>query len=274
MTLHTYDYPQRSPEWFAARCGIVTASIVDKLLTIAAPSATDYDCPTCEVPAGDPCISLTRKTPTAIKTVHDMRVSAANIAASTAPPVITPADNDTSRAVTATLVAERITGFVEDGPMTSDMWRGVIAEPTARDLYDKHYAPTTEVGFMVEDRWGFPIGYSPDGLIGDDGLLEIKAPKAKTHLLTVLTDKVPAYNMAQLQTGLLVTGRKWIDFVPYVAGMPLWRKRVHPDPAWHEAIAAAAAKFETTAAEMVAAYEQATNNLPATERIDFTLEVI
>jgi hypothetical protein len=157
--------------------------------------------------------------------------------------------------------------------MTSDMWRGCEMEPVARDLYSKHYAEAREVGFMVEDKWGFSIGYSPDGLVGDDGLIEIKAPRAKTQILTVLSGEVPAYNMAQCQTGLLVSGRKWLDFIPFVAGLPLWRKRVYPEPAWHEAITAAVAKFETTAAEMVAAYEQATKDLPATERIEMEMSL-
>lgn len=216
MALQTLrDLVQGTEEWHTVRRGIVTASVVGKLIT----------------------------------------------------PTLKVADNDMSRGITATLAAERISGFTEDTPMTGDMWRGVESEPFARHAYAKQHAPVTEVGFMVEDRWGFSIGYSPDGLVGEDGLIEIKAPRTKTHILTVISDTVPAHYMAQLQTGLLVSGRKWIDFVSYVGGLPLWVKRVHPDPAWHEAIVAAVAKFETTAAEMVAAYNQATEGLPATERV-------
>ena len=116
----------------------------------------------------------------------------------------------------------------------------------------------------VEDGW--QLGYSPDGLVGTDGLIEIKSPRAKTHLNTILADEVPAFYMPQLQAGLLVSGRDWVDFVSYVGGMPLWVKRVLPDPRWFEAIVAAVTRFETTAAEMVAAYEQATKGLPQTER--------
>jgi hypothetical protein len=72
---------------------------------------------------------------------------------------------------------------------------------------------------MRRDEDGWTLGYSPDGLVGDDGLIEIKAPRAKTHLRTILADEVPAHYMAQCQAGLLVTGRKWIDFVsPTSAG--------------------------------------------------------
>lgn len=272
MTLHIYDeIAQGTPEWHDQRRGIVTASVVGKLISVGPPDAVTVACPTCEAPADSPCVSAARKVPTPIKTIHDARSSVA----SNLPPVYSVADNDTSRALTATLVAERLAGWTEDTPMTSDMWRGTEHEPFARSYYDEHYGQVEQVGFMVEDKWGFSIGFSPDGLVGEDGLLEIKAPRAKTHLLTVLDDKVPAYNMAQLQCGLLVSGRAWADFVPFVGGLPLWRKRVYPDPKWHEAIIAAVANFETTAADMVAAYTQATEGLPATERVpDFDLGLV
>lgn len=263
------DLVQGSEEWHDQRRGLITASVVGKLITVGPPDAQSVACPTCPAEAG-PCLSMARKEPTPVKTIHDARTALA----ATRPPVYSVANNDTSRAITATLAAERITGRTEDLPMTSDMWRGVEHEPIAREKYAEHYGPVSQVGFMIRDDWGFSIGYSPDGLVGDDGLLEIKAPRAKTHLLTVLADSVPAYNMAQLQTGLLVSGREWIDFVPFVGGLPLWRKRVTPDPAWHEAIIAAVAKFETTAAEMVAAYTQATENVPATERVDNNLGLV
>jgi hypothetical protein len=271
MTLHILaELEQGSPEWHDQRRGMVTASVVGRLIAVGAPGALTILCPTCHAPADSPCLSAARKEPTPIKTIHDARTAAA----SSLPPVYETADNETSRALTATLATERISGWTEDTPMNSDMWRGVIHEPIAREKYAEHYGPVTEVGFMVRDDWGFEIGYSPDGLVGDDGLLEIKAPRGKTHLLTVLDDTVPVYNMAQLQAGLLVSGRAWVDFVPFVGGLPLWRKRVTPDPAWHRAIVAAVANFETNAAEMVAAYQQATNGLPMTERLDNELGLV
>lgn len=182
-------------------------------------------------------------------------------------PTLRVADNDTSRALTATLVAERITGWTEESHMTPDMWRGVECEPIARHIYSGYYQQAVEVGFMRLDGDGWQLGYSPDGLVGDDGLLEIKSPRAKTHLNTILTDTVPTFYMPQLQSGLLVSGRRWIDYCSFVGGMPLFVKRVYPDTAWHEAITAACRTFETTAAEMVAAYDKATVNMPATERV-------
>jgi putative phage-type endonuclease len=217
MTLTILDnLEQGTPEWHDARRGLVTASVVGKLLT----------------------------------------------------PTLKVADNDTSRALTTTLAAERITGFTEETPMNSDMWRGVELEPYARDAYSKHHAPATEVGFMVRDEGGLKLGYSPDGLVGDDGLLEVKCPRAKGHLNTILADAVPPYYMAQLQAGLLVSGRDWIDYVSYVGGMPLYVKRVYPDPQWNGAITAAVVAFEIAAERIVSDYLTRVDGLPATERID------
>lgn len=188
-------------------------------------------------------------------------------------PTLKVASNDVSRGLITTLAAERITGWTEDTPMTSDMWRGVESEPFARDIYSSHYAEAREIGFMVREEDGWRLGYSPDGLVGDDGLIEIKSPRAKTHLKTILADEVPAHYMAQCQAGLLVSGRKWIDFVSYCGGMPLYRKRVLPDPDWFDAITAACIQFETDAARIVADYETRIADMPTTERIDFNLEM-
>lgn len=177
------------------------------------------------------------------------------------------ADNDYSRALTAVLVAERITGYTEPTYVNADMWRGIEDEPRAVDHYSLHYAPVTFSGFMVRDDWGFEIGYSPDGLVGDDGLIEVKSRRQKKQLQTILADEVPDENMAQLQCALLVSERDWIDYVSYCGGMPLYVKRVLPDLRWFNTITSAVGKLEQTAAEMVAAYRQATNGLPLTERV-------
>jgi hypothetical protein len=183
-----------------------------------------------------------------------------------------PARNDTARALTTHLVAERITGFVEPTFTTSDMERGNLDEPYARELYSEHHAPATEIGFMVRDDWGFRIGYSPDGLVGDDGLIEIKSRRQKKHLATILADEVPIENMAQCQTGLLVSGRDWIDYVSYCGGMPLYVKRVTPDPKWHKAIIDAVEYFEETAQQMIDKYEATVSGWPLADRIDHYLD--
>ena len=263
------DLIQGTEEWFAARRGIVTASVVGKLITYGPPDAVSVACPMCEARPNNPCVSKARKEPTAIKSVHPARTEHAAGRA----PVFSVADHETSRGLTETLIAERITGWTEDTFTTSDMWRGVESEPYAREVYSASYAEAREVGFMRRDEGGWQLGYSPDGLVGDDGLIEIKAPRAKTHLRTILADEVPAYNMAQLQAGLLVSGRKWCDFVSYVGGMPLYVKRVLPDPDWFEAIEAACIAFEATAAQTVADYQERVLGLPTTERLDFEIKV-
>ena len=179
-----------------------------------------------------------------------------------------PASNDYSRGLTALLVAERITGNTDPTYISNDMWRGIEDEPRARDLYSETYAPVVESGFMVRDDWGFEIGYSPDGLVGNDGLIEVKSRRQKKHLTTILADEVPAENMAQIQCGLLVTGREWCDYLSYCGGMPMWRKRVTPDERWHQAITAAVQQFETDAAVMVGAYREAIKGLAPTKRVD------
>jgi hypothetical protein len=223
MTLTILDnLEQGTDAWFDARRGIVTASVVGKLLT----------------------------------------------------PTLKVADNDTSRSLTETLIAERISGFTEDGPMTSDMFRGVYSEPYARDIYSTYYTQAVECGFMLREEDGWQLGYSPDGLVGDGGLLEVKSPRAKTHLRTILADEVPAHYVAQLQGGLLVSGREWIDFCSYCGGLPLYVKRVFPDPAWFDAITEACRVFETNAARIVADYRTRVAGLPTTERINFNLEMV
>jgi len=189
------------------------------------------------------------------------------------PKTIKVANNVEVRSLTAQLAAERITGYADDSYTSADMENGHFSEPMARDKYSEHYAPVSEVGFLVRDDWGFRLGYSPDGVVGDEGLIEIKTRKPKKHVATVLADEVPLENIAQCQAALLVSGRKWLDYVSYCGGMKLWVKRVLPDRRWHEAILDAVAVFEDTAAEMIAAYEAATAGMPTTERIDYFAEM-
>ena len=171
-----------------------------------------------------------------------------------------------------TIVAERITGWTEEVYVSNDMFRGNMDEPIARDLYSRYYERVAEVGFMTEDKWGFTLGFSPDGLVGSDGLIEVKSRKPKAQLATILADEVPLANVAQCQAGLLVSGREWLDYVSFAGGMPLYVKRIYPDPRWFEAIIAAVETFEQTAAEMVATYAERTVGFPLTERIDYFME--
>jgi len=274
MSFHVFnEIEQGSDQWHAQRRGMVTASVVGRLISVGYLGADGYDCPECSALAGFACVSRARKVAEPIKTHHRARSDFASSNRSESAQVITSSTGDEARGLTLVLAAERITGHTDPTWMSSDMWRGVEDESFARDVYAQHYAPVETVGFMVRDDWGFQIGYSPDGLVGDDGLIEVKSRRQKTQLSTILDGEVPAENMAQMQAGLLVSGHAWCDYVSYCGGMKMWRKRVLPDPRWFEAIIAAVEKFEETAAQMVNAYNEATQGMPDTERLDLEMVI-
>ncbi len=263
------DLVQGSDEWHDQRRGMVTASVVGRLITVSHLGPNGYDCPECGAAAAEPCTSMVRKgaEPGApIKSFHQARMDVSVASRNQASQVLTTASGDDAKSLTLLLAAERITGYTDPTYMSDDMLRGIEDEPLAVDKYAEHYAPVVTTGFMVRDDWGFSIGYSPDGVVGDDGLVEVKSRRQKNQLSTVLDDQVPAVNMAQLQCGLLISGRAWIDYISYSGGMALWKKRVLPDRRWFAAIVAAVDAFEASAAEMVATYRTATEGLPATER--------
>jgi len=277
MTLTQHDaIEQRSPEWHDQRRGMVTASAVGRLISVRPASAVDHDCPDCGATASELCWSKTKKTEHN-KTFHAQRTDYAVEHASELPPRIDVADNDTSAALTLLLTAERISGWTDPSFINDDMMRGILDEPLAIEKYHENYHPVTTTGFMVRDDWGFDIGFSPDGLVsalvGDEGIVEVKSRRQKKHVQTILSGSVPAENMAQLQCGLLVSGRKWADYISFCSGLPLWVKRVQPDPAWFRAIIAAVQAFEDTSGQMVSDYLAAVDGLPTTERIDHFAEM-
>lgn len=170
-------------------------------------------------------------------------------------PTLKIADNEKTRAHLYELLAQRITGYVEPMYISDDMLRGAEDEVRARILYAEKYAPVEEIGFITNDEWGFMIGYSPDGLVGDDGLIECKSRRMKFQVETILADTMPDEYMLQIQTGLLVSGRKWCDFISYSGGLPMFTKRVTPDFAVQEAIIRGATAFNAKLTEMQDLYE-------------------
>lgn len=171
-------------------------------------------------------------------------------------PTLKAASNDKERQHLYELLGQRITGHTEPHYISDDMLRGDEDEVMARIEYSEHYAPVTECGFITNDRLGFTIGYSPDGLVGIDGLIECKSRKQKYQIETIISDRMPDDYMLQCQTGLLVSERKWIDFVSRCAGLPLFVCRVYPDPKIQDAIAAAATAFEERLQAAMLKYEQ------------------
>lgn len=118
----------------------------------------------------------------------------------------------------------------DDPYVSKSMARGVEFEPEAREWYsfDRNY-DVVEVGFCLSDCGRF--GCSPDGLIGDDGMLEIKVPDMKTHVRYLREGVLPNAYKPQVHGSLLVTGRQWCDFVSYSTSdeLPSLVVRVYPD---------------------------------------------
>jgi len=181
-------------------------------------------------------------------------------------PTLKVADNDKVRTHLWELLAQRISNYVEPSYIGDDMLRGKEEEFYARQVYAENFAAVTECGFVTNDEWGFTIGYSPDGLVGDDGLLECKSRRQKYQIQTIVefhTDAIaPADFLLQCQTGLLVTKRKWIDLVSYSGGLPMCPIRIWPDAKIHEAIINAGTLFEQRLAEKLAAYHEALETRP------------
>jgi len=142
------------------------------------------------------------------------------------------------------VLAERLTGQMQDTYINDTMQRGIEIEPMARDYYRQYKeCEMQEVGFVRYDDW---VGGSPDGLVGEDGLIEIKCPKTTTHLSYILKNKFPAKYRAQVQGLLLITGRKWCDFVsfdPRLEDRPMWIIRVEPDRQYINELAAGIGQF-------------------------------
>lgn len=183
--------------------------------------------------------------------------------------------NDKTRALANKIAVQRITGIPEETFTTDTMLRGHIDEEIARDLYSEKYAPVTEVGFITHDRFPF-FGFSPDGLVGADGLIEVKSRDPHLQFASVVAvsrgDGIPKEYMAQIQAGLLLSGRDWCDFLSFSHGLPMMRARVYPDPEYQEAIIEAAKAFEQTVQELIAEFQDATSDeldFTPTERIDY-----
>ena len=181
-------------------------------------------------------------------------------------PTLKTANNDKTREHLYELLSQRITQHIEPQYVSDDMLRGHEDEITARDLYSEHYAPVTETGFVTTDHLGFMLGYSPDGLIGVDGLIEVKSRIPKLQAQVIVLDEVPKDCMMQLQTGLFVTQRDWIDYISYCAGMPMYVKRVFPIDEYQEKIPAAAIAFEEQLQAARLVYDANVKGLIETER--------
>lgn len=158
---------QRTDDWFAARCGRVTAS---RVADVIARTKTGYS------------------------------TSRANYAAQ--------------------LVCERLTGQTEASFVNAAMQWGIDQEASARDAYCfRHDADVQEVGFVLHPTITLS-GASPDGLVGDDGIVEIKCPNTATHIDTLLNGTIADKYVVQMQWQMACTGRQWCDFVSFDPRLP------------------------------------------------------
>lgn len=188
---------QRSPEWFAARCGKVTAS---RLYDVMARTKSGY--------------AASRQN------------------------------------YMAELICQRLTGKPEEGFTNATMMRGTKLEPVAREMYalNEFDAVISEVG-LIDHPTIAGFAASPDGLVNDDGLIEIKCPNTWTHLQTLKTGVPKRQYLLQMHAQMMCTGRKWCDFVSFDDRLPpelaYFKTRINFDEVLAEEIEQEVVKFLT-----------------------------
>ena len=195
---------QRSPEWFSARLGKVTASRVADIVA---------------------------------KTKSGYSAHRANYMAE--------------------LIVERLTGKAAEHYQNAAMFWGTSTEPLARSSYEDFTGGLVEeVGFVPHPT--IPMsGASPDGMVNEDGLVEIKCPNTSTHIETVLGQEAPAKYLPQMQWQMACTGRDYCDFVSFDPrlpdGMKIFVRTVRRDAEMIKTLEEEVSKF---LAEMDAKIEQ------------------
>lgn len=170
-------------------------------------------------------------------------------------PTLKRADNDKSRAHLWELAAQRISNHVEPVYVTDDMLRGHEEEFYARQLYAEKIAPVEEVGFVTNDGFGFTLGCSPDGIVGSDGLIEIKSRRQKYQVQTIVEHwrdgTPPSDYLLQVQTAMLITDRAWCDLISYSGGLPMIPMRIERDHKIGAAILEACESAEAKISEII-----------------------
>lgn len=161
----------------------------------------------------------------------------------------------------AQLVAERLTGNVEPTFTNAAMQWGTDKEPEAREAYEFHAGVFVDQVGMIDHPKIAMTGASPDGLVGDAGLVEIKCPNTATHIETLLSGKVPAKYVTQMAWQMACTGRAWCDFVSFDPRMPehmrLFVQRVDRDDTLIATLEAEVSAFLTEVSETVTSLTRA-----------------
>lgn len=207
MIKYHYDITQYSLEWDAIKCGILSASKIEKIMT---PSKLKF------------------------------------------------AENEQCRELVDFIAWQRLTQKKHPEFISYDMRRGLIEEQTARILYSDNYAYANECGFITNDKWGFTLGCSPDGVVGENGGIEVKSRLPKLQFGVIKRAVVPDEFRLQIQATLMITERPWWDFISYAGDMNMLTLRVEPDLDIQQAIEAAASMFEN---KVTASMEEYGNRL-------------
>lgn len=147
----------------------------------------------------------------------------------------------------AQLVVERMTNTQAESYTNAAMEWGTSNEPFARAAYEIKQGVMVEETGLVDHPTIPMAGASPDGLVGEDGLVEIKCPNTATHIDTLLTQTVPSKYITQMQFQMACTGRQWCDFVSFDPRMPtkaqIFVKRVLRDDVFIREVESEIKKF-------------------------------
>lgn len=122
---------------------------------------------------------------------------------------------------TAELIAERLTGETAPSYTNAAMQHGIDTEPMARAAYEFFRDETVQIVGLIPHPSIAMSAASPDGLVGDDGMLELKCPNTSTHIETLLGGTIPAKYETQMMWQMACAGRKWVDFASFDPRLPL-----------------------------------------------------
>jgi hypothetical protein len=149
------------------------------------------------------------------------------------------------------LAGEILAGEPEEGLQRAEFDRGHTMEPDAADWYAlTHDVELQMCGFYKSTECG-GMGCSPDRLVGEDGLLEIKTNKPSVLIDLLQKDQFPPEYKAQCQGELLVTGRDWIDIICFWPRMPKLIKRAYPDRAYQATLRSEITRFNEDLSSLV-----------------------
>lgn len=126
-----------------------------------------------------------------------------------------PSKGKALNALGLTILAERLTGVQKETPTNFYMQWGIDNEPHAIAAYENETGFFVNGTGLIDHPFIEMFGASPDGLVGENGQIEVKCPDTTTHLNTLLTKEVPEEHIPQITSQLACTRREWCDFVSY-----------------------------------------------------------